>query len=107
MFGSLDLDEVTAAFAGEPDVFWAPVNSIEDVLEDPQLRPGGAVVEVPERDGERTRTMVSTPVDFSRTAWRPRRVAPDIGEHTREVLAGLGYDEAAIDALIAAGVVGA
>jgi len=107
VFGDLDLDDVTRAFAAEPDVFWAPVNTIEDVLADPQLRPGGGVVEVPERDGVTTRTMVATPVDFSRTAWRPRRVAPDVGEHTREVLAALGRSEAEIDDLVARGVIGA
>ena len=107
MFATLDLDAVTAAFADEPDVFWAPVNTIDDVLADPQLRPAGALVDVPERDGDATRTMVATPVDFSRTRSMPRRVAPDVGEHSREVLVGLGYTDADIDALVTAGVIGA
>lgn len=107
VFATLDLDEISAAFAAEPDVFWAPVNTIEDVLADEQLRPAGALVDVPERDGPSTRPMVATPVDFSRTTWYPRRVAPDIGEHSREVLADLGYSSADIDALVAAGVIGA
>lgn len=107
VFATLDLDAVTAAFADEPDVFWAPVNTIDDVLADPQLRPAGALVDVPERDGDATRTMVATPVDFSRTRSMPRRVAPDVGEHSREVLVGLGYTDADIDALVTAGVIGA
>jgi len=31
---------------------------------------------------------------------------PDLGEHTRDVLAELDYDEAAVSALAAAGVIG-
>jgi crotonobetainyl-CoA:carnitine CoA-transferase CaiB-like acyl-CoA transferase len=33
--------------------------------------------------------------------------APRLGEHTREVLASIGYDAARIDALVATGVVAA
>ena len=36
----------------------------------------------------------------------PRHVAPAIGEHSREILAGLGLDELAIDELARAGVIG-
>ncbi|MCB9395589.1 MAG: CoA transferase [Acidimicrobiaceae bacterium] len=38
---------------------------------------------------------------FSATPTRVRRPAPMLGEHTREVLAELGYDDAEIDALTA------
>jgi len=104
-FATRTLDEWASAFATEPDVFWAPVNSIEDVLADPQIRPSGAVVAVPERDTG-SREMVATPINFGDAPPQPRRVAPDIGEHSREVLASLGYDDATLDALITAGVVG-
>jgi len=48
---------------------------------------------------------VASPIDFGGTPWTVRRVAPDIGEHTAEVLAELGYDDARIAALVADGVV--
>lgn len=105
VFAQRPFDDWAAAFDAEPDIFWAPVNSIDDVMEDPQLRPSGALVEVPEADGSGTRTMLSTPADFSRTPWSPRRVAPEIGEHTLEVLRELGYDENRIEALLASGAV--
>ena len=104
-FATRDLNDWATAFAGEPDVFWAPVNSIEDVLADPQIGPSGAIVDVPERD-DGSRQMVATPIDFAGASPRPRRVAPDIGEHSRDVLAALGYDDAALDALVASGVIG-
>lgn len=105
VFATLTLEQCATAFADEPDVFWAPVNSVDDVVEDPQFRPSGAVVDVPERDGSGTREMLATPADFWGTPWKPRRVAPDIGEHTVEVLRELGYDDGRIQELINSGAV--
>ena len=42
---------------------------------------------------------------FSLSPSEIRRPAPRLGEHSREILAGLGYDEARCEALIGAGVV--
>ena len=45
------------------------------------------------------------PVKFSDTPCSVTRAAPLLGQHTREILAELGYDEAAMDRLAAAGAV--
>ena len=47
--------------------------------------------------------MVATPVDFVGTPWEPRSAAPDLGEHTRDVLAELGRSSVEIDALFETG----
>ena len=68
------------------------------------MLPSGAgisFVDVPGPDGPTT--MVATPVDFAGTPWAPRGPAPDLGEHSRDILRELGHDEAAIDALFASG----
>ena len=44
-------------------------------------------------------------ITFSDTPGKQERAAPMVGQHTREILAELGYDDAAIDALAADGVV--
>ena len=102
-FASRPLDEWAEVFDGEPDLFWAPIQTPDDVLADEQFRAGGGLVEVP--DGPTTATMVATPADFSGTPWAPRAMPPDVGEHTDEILgeAGLSGDE--IAALRAGGAV--
>lgn len=102
-FAARTFDEWVAILDGEPELFWAPVNTIDDVLIDPQTYAAGALVEVPERDGPAMR--VASPSDFHGTPWAPRSGAPALGEHTREVLAAAGYGDDEIDALLADGVV--
>jgi crotonobetainyl-CoA:carnitine CoA-transferase CaiB-like acyl-CoA transferase len=101
IFATRPLDEWAEAFAAEPDLFWSPVNTIDDLLADAQFHASGAVVGVPDEDGGRA--MLATPADFDGAAPSPRWRAPRHGEHTREVLAGLGLDAAAIDGLVADG----
>lgn len=88
VFATRTRDEWAEIFATEPDMFWAPVNSPEDVINDPQLAAAGGLVEVPDEQG--TTTMIASPADFHGTPWAPRWVAPGHGEHTAEILAELG-----------------
>jgi crotonobetainyl-CoA:carnitine CoA-transferase CaiB-like acyl-CoA transferase len=84
-------------------VWWAPVQTVDELLTDEQFLASGGLVEVP--DGPGTATMVASPVDFAGTPWEPRSMPPGLGEHTDEILAGLGRDQASIDKLRADGVV--
>jgi crotonobetainyl-CoA:carnitine CoA-transferase CaiB-like acyl-CoA transferase len=87
IFATKTLDQWVKVFAAEPEFFWSPINSIEDVVSDEQFRAAGGIVYVP--DGESTVPMVATPADFHGTPSAPRETAPALGEHTREVLADL------------------
>ena len=49
--------------------------------------------------------MINTPIDFLGTPSAPRAMPPELGQHTDEILAELGRDAAAIDALRQNGVV--
>lgn len=87
IFAAKPLDEWAKVFAGEPDFFWSPINSIEDVVADDQFHAAGGVVYVP--DGDAGAPMVATPADFHGTPWEPRSAAPKLGEHTEDILAEL------------------
>jgi crotonobetainyl-CoA:carnitine CoA-transferase CaiB-like acyl-CoA transferase len=87
IFAARPLDVWAKVFASEPDFFWSPINSIEDVVADEQFHAAGGVVYVP-RDGSSV-PMVATPADFQGTPWEPRSAAPGLGEHTDDILAEL------------------
>lgn len=76
------------------------VATLDDMLDDEQMRASGALVPL---DGEALLT-VNSPVFVAGAPKQPPRRAPDIGEHSDEVLAELGYDAATIADLRARGI---
>jgi crotonobetainyl-CoA:carnitine CoA-transferase CaiB-like acyl-CoA transferase len=87
IFATRPLSEWAEVFAADPDFFWSPINTMEDVVADEQFHAAGGVVYVP--DGGSAAPMVATPADFHGTPCEQRSVAPALGEHTEEVLAEL------------------
>jgi len=85
------------------NVWWAPVNTISDALQDPAIRNAGAFVEVEGPDGPVP--MVNSPADFYGTPAAPRGMPPELGQHTEEVLLELGYDWDGIIALKEGGAI--
>lgn len=95
--------EWIAAFdaAGVPA---GPVHTIGEALSHPQTRARGMVVDVVHSRAGPTRAL-GCPIHFSVTPTAITRAAPLLGEHTRALLREHGYDDQAIDALVADGVV--
>ena len=87
IFATKPLAEWAKIFAGEPDFFWSPINSLEDVIADEQFHAAGGIVNVPDDRGGVA--MVASPADFHGTPWEPRSPAPQLGEHTDEILTEL------------------
>jgi crotonobetainyl-CoA:carnitine CoA-transferase CaiB-like acyl-CoA transferase len=82
-----------------------PVLSVAEMHADPQTRAREMVVATDHPVAGRVETL-GLPVKFGRTQGGIRRPAPTLGQHTREVLAEYGYDEAEVEGFIAAGVAG-
>ena len=85
------------------NVWWAPVQSMDEAVADPQLHANGGIVRVPVAEG--TADMLATPSDFHGTPWHPTTMAPECGQHTEEILLELGYDWEAIAKLKDGGAV--
>ncbi|HEX3963135.1 MAG TPA: CaiB/BaiF CoA-transferase family protein [Trebonia sp.] len=82
---------------------WAPVQSAAQMHDDPQAVANGMVTDVDYAGG--TLSLVSPPVMFDAQPDRATR-APELGEHTDEVLAAAGYPAEAITKMRESGVVG-
>jgi crotonobetainyl-CoA:carnitine CoA-transferase CaiB-like acyl-CoA transferase len=101
IFARRGRDEWAGAF-DEHGVWWAPVNSVEDLLEDPQAIAAGVFVDIPGGDG--TLRSVASPVDFGPLS-APEHGAPGLGEHTDAVLREIGVSEDEMERLRGAGVI--
>jgi crotonobetainyl-CoA:carnitine CoA-transferase CaiB-like acyl-CoA transferase len=87
---------------GEVDVPVSLVQTLSEVVKDPQVVARDALMEVPDSEGR----LVSVHSPFRLASTPPRNERfPDLGAHSREVLVGLGYRAEEVDALVAAGAV--
>jgi crotonobetainyl-CoA:carnitine CoA-transferase CaiB-like acyl-CoA transferase len=84
----------------EQDIWYAPVNDYEQVADDAQVKHNGIVMEVEHPQAGLVRLMAH-PVRYDGKTPAMRRLPPQLGEHTREVLADLGYSEVDIERLLA------
>ena len=84
------------------DIPCVPAHTIETLLEDPHIREVGLIQEMDHPTEGRIR-MVAPPARWSRTQPGIERHPPNLGEHTREVLAEAGFDEDEVDDMIRTG----
>ena len=81
-----------------------PINDLDQVYNDPHVLARNMLVE--QQDPEvGTLKNIGIPVKLSETPGRIRRRAPDLGEHTREVLLEAGYGGDDVDRMREAGTV--
>jgi crotonobetainyl-CoA:carnitine CoA-transferase CaiB-like acyl-CoA transferase len=83
----------------------APLNSPQEVLDDPHVQAMGYLKRVPFPGASRPVPLIETPFRLSATPGSIRRRAPLLGEHTDDVLAEIGYDTSEIAELHRDGIV--
>jgi len=87
------------------DCICAPVATYEDLLRDPQVRANEYIVEV-DHPTQGHIPVVGAPWRFSETPAEIAPAAPELGQHTEEILQGLGYSWEQIGALREHGALG-
>jgi len=106
-FAKHDIEEWGRRLDAE-DVVWAPVQTMAQVADDKQAEAAGVFVDIPDGTGGTGRSVASPvrlPNEDGTTADRVRGPAPGIGEHTADILKELGYDDAGLEDLKAAGAI--
>jgi len=88
----------------ENDVPAAPLNTLNEVFADPQVREYGFPVDVEHPKMGKVK-MVGNAVDMSRTPPKIDRPPPVLGEHSAEILSALGYSEMALAELRQQGII--
>jgi benzylsuccinate CoA-transferase BbsE subunit len=82
-----------------------PIHTPWDILNSRQLEYRSFFVSQKHTPSGRTLTVPGAPYQLRETPWRQIRPAPRLGEHTSEILAGLGYDATARAALLKSGAI--
>ena len=98
------LDENMALFEAA-EVTASPVYDIDQFLADPHVQARGIVIDVPDAQTG-SLAMHNIIPRLSDTPGRLRTPAPEIGEHTAEILGQLGVAPAELEALAKEGIVG-
>ena len=82
------------------DVAFAPLKTLPEALEDPHFKARGMVLK-----DARGWDHLGVPIRFNEEPAQPNFDAPAHGQHSRDILRGLGYADGAIGKLISDGVV--
>jgi crotonobetainyl-CoA:carnitine CoA-transferase CaiB-like acyl-CoA transferase len=95
------LSDIAGRLAAEDTIFSTLASPLE-VVDDPQVVANGYLVRHP---GHPTARVATAPMQFDDEMVEVRRSAPELGEHTEEVLAELGFAAADVTALRDAGAI--
>ena len=82
----------------------SPINTHEEALHHPQVASRG-LVQTTEHPDVKELPSVAFPVRFEGKPSKSSSAPPLLGQHTKEILAGIGYDAQAIESLCKRGVV--
>ena len=79
------------AIMGTLDAPWAPIQRVDELLEDPQVVANGYIGEVSGDDGGPAYRLPAVPVQFDEQPPQMRR-SPELGEHTEIILMEMGME---------------
>jgi len=103
VFGAQPMAHWYEVFSGVHVTFGA-VRGPQEVVGDPQLRANDIVVPL-EGAGGNLASTISSPIQVHGVTKVTAKRAPDLGEHSEQILRQLGFDETQIDSFVASGAV--
>jgi len=90
----------------EAGLICGPIQSLPEVVDDPQVRAVGSFIELDHPSGQGTFETLAIPIRIAGADIGPRGNAPAVGEHTDSVLEEVGVSAEALAELRADGVIG-
>jgi crotonobetainyl-CoA:carnitine CoA-transferase CaiB-like acyl-CoA transferase len=87
-------------------VIWGPIPTIDRVAKDAQMKANGVFAEFDHPQLGSVPT-VTNPINVYGAAKEKPTLAPEIGQHSREILRALEYEDIVIEEMIRSGVIGA
>lgn len=102
-FITRDREELGEIF-DEHSIIWAPVQNLREALNDPQSLANEFIVEH-DHPVHGPFKMIASPVQLSKTPAAIRTAAPELGQHTEEILLEIGYSWEDIMAFKEAGAI--
>ena len=78
---------------------FAPISKPEDLFEDPHLNESGGLLDIDLPQGGQTK-LPALPIQMKGNRFGVKHQVPKLGEHTREVLKELGFDDVLIDQMV-------
>ncbi|MEP7339338.1 MAG: CaiB/BaiF CoA-transferase family protein [Acidobacteriota bacterium] len=103
LFRARTAGEWLAAFEGV-DTCITLVKDIAEMMADPQVQHRGLIAEIETSSGEPLK-QIAPLIKLSSTPGAMQSPPPQLGQHSREVLAGIGYNDAQIEWLAGDGVI--
>ncbi|MEM7407794.1 MAG: CoA transferase [Pseudomonadota bacterium] len=108
--------ELDAIFVTRPWAWWrerldiagvayGPVGTLRDIPDDEQMRASDALTPI-DHPGAGAQYVVNSPVWLRDEPKRAPGLAPELGEHSTDILSEAGYEDAEIESLRASGVIG-
>lgn len=90
VFASKTYKEWDDILSSAGDFIYAPVQQLMELWDDPQVQANKYIVETDHPTLGKVK-LANHPIQYSETPSSIRRVAPEIGEHTEEILLEVGY----------------